>query len=115
MITVKQVYKSSSPQDGYRILVDKQWPRGVRKDVARIDEWLKDAAPSDELRRWFDYDPTRWPEFQERYEKELEGKADLLRRLKEKMRGKDIALLFAMEDEAHNNAVVLKNFIENLK
>jgi len=112
---VKQVYESSSPRDGYRVLVDKFWPRGVRRDVARIDEWLKDAAPSDELRHWFEYDPIRWSEFRERYDKELHGKEEVIRGLRIRSRGKDIALLFASSDKQHNNAVVLKEFIETLK
>ena len=115
MIKIKQVYRSSSPQDGYRVFVDKIWPRGVHMEIAKIDEWLKDAAPSDELRRWFEYDSERWLEFKERYGRELECKTELLKRFKAKTRGKDVALLFTAKDEEHNNAVVLKGFLESLK
>ena len=111
MIKLKRVYDEPMAADGKRILVDRLWPRGIAKEKARIDEWLKEIAPSDELRKWFGHDPARWDEFRERYRRELEAKAELLSGLR-KLAGKGtVTLLFAARDEEHNNAVVLKEML----
>ena len=111
-VRLKRAYQAPDPEDGTRILVDRLWPRGVRKEDARIDLWLKDIAPSDELRRWFGHDPERWPEFRRRYREELEARTDLRRKLEDACRQGPVTLLFAAQDERHNNAVVLKELIE---
>jgi uncharacterized protein YeaO (DUF488 family) len=111
-IEIKRVYEAPSDDDGARVLVDRLWPRGLSKDKAHVDLWLKDAAPSNELRRWFGHDPERWPEFRERYQAELaaDGAAlDEIRRL-EAERGR-VTLCYAAHDEAHNNAVVLRELL----
>ncbi|ANA41526.1 MULTISPECIES: DUF488 domain-containing protein [Geobacter] len=111
MIRIKRVYDEPTPEDGKRILVDRLWPRGITKDKARIDEWLKEVAPSDGLRQWFGHDPARWDEFRERYRRELDAKAELLDGLRKLAAGGTVTLLFAAKDEKHNNAVVLKDIL----
>ncbi len=112
MIRLKRVYDPVSPDDGKRILVDRLWPRGMKKEAARIDEWLKDVAPSDALRKWFAHDTGKWAEFRDRYQKELKGKGQPLAHLREESRKGNVTLLFAAKDPEHNNAVVLKNILE---
>ena len=110
-IRLKRAYEPPSPDDGIRILIDRLWPRGVKKTAAAIDEWMKEIAPSTELRKWFGHDPERWQEFQRRYEREIKqhpGEFDRLRTLAQHGR---ITLVFAAHDEAHNDAVVLKNLL----
>ena len=111
MFRIKRVYEEPATEDGKRILVDRLWPRGVSKEAARIDEWLKEIAPSDELRKWFGHDPARWEEFRERYRRELEAKTELLGHLRTVARKGAVTLLFAAKDEEHNNAVVLKEML----
>ncbi|HML77248.1 DUF488 domain-containing protein [Geobacter sulfurreducens] len=111
MVRVKRIYDEPATEDGTRILVDRLWPRGIAKDKARIDEWLKEIAPSDELRQWFGHDPARWDEFRERYRRELDAKAELLDGLRKLAAGGTVTLLFAAKDEKHNNAVVLKEIL----
>ncbi len=111
MIRIKRIYDPASPGDGRRILIDRLWPRGLKKEEARFDEWLKDLAPSDELRKWFSHDPAKWNEFQKRYRSELRGKAELLERLRTEARKGTVTLLYSARDEEHNNAVVLKELI----
>jgi uncharacterized protein YeaO (DUF488 family) len=113
MVKIKRVYDPASRDDGRRILVDRLWPRGVRKEDAKIDEWLKEIAPSNELRKWFGHDPARWQEFRKKYAGELAGKSGLLEGLRGEARKGVITLLFAAKDAAHNNAVVLKQLIES--
>jgi len=112
MLKVKRIYDRASPDDGKRILVDRLWPRGLKKEDAKIDEWLKDIAPSDELRKWFAHDPKKWKEFKERYKKELKDKGEILARLKKEVKHGDVTLLYSTRDEEHNNAVAL---METLK
>jgi uncharacterized protein YeaO (DUF488 family) len=112
VIRIKRVYDPVSPDDGRRILVDRLWPRGVKKEAARIDEWLKEIAPSDELRKWFSHDPAKWPEFRNRYRKELKVNAQLLEHLREETKKGKVTLLFSAKDSEHNNAAVLKNILE---
>ena len=112
MLKVKRIYDRASPDDGKRILVDRLWPRGLKKEDAKIDEWLKDIAPSDELRKWFAHDPKKWKEFKERYKKELKDKGEILARLKKEVKQGDVTLLYSARDQEHNNAVAL---METLK
>jgi len=116
MIRIKRVYAPPEGKDGVRFLVDRLWPRGVSKAAARIDEWRKDLAPSNGLRKWFGHDPSKWVEFQSRYRNELEsaGRMEELRSLGERARKETITLVYAARDEARNNAGVLKKLIEKL-
>ena len=115
MIKCKRIYEQPSADDGQRVLVDRLWPRGISRETARIDDWLKEVAPSDELRRWFGHDPERWDEFRHRYRLELAGKGDLLGQLLRDADRGVVTLLFAAKDEEHNNAVVLKELLEKQK
>ena len=112
MIRIKRIYEPPAPEDGTRILVDRLWPRGMARAEARLDEWLKEIAPSDGLRQWFGHDPGRWEEFRERYRRELAGNGESLARLKALAATGTVTLLFAARDEEHNNATVLKELIE---
>jgi uncharacterized protein YeaO (DUF488 family) len=111
-IRVKRIYAPPEPSDGTRILVDRLWPRGMARDAARIDAWIKDVAPSDALRRWYSHDPKKWSGFRARYLAELtqnKASAELQNIVRE---AATITLLFAAKDTAHNNAVVLREFLE---
>ncbi len=112
MIKVKRIYEKAEDTDGFRVLVDRLWPRGVKKEEAKLDEWLKDIAPSDELRKWFGHDPTKWEEFKKRYKTELSPKGELLGNLIEEAQGKDITLLYASRETEHNNVIVLRDVLE---
>jgi uncharacterized protein YeaO (DUF488 family) len=112
VVKIKRIYERASKDDGKRILVDRLWPRGIKKDDAKLDEWLRDIAPSDSLRKWFGHDPKKWHEFKERYKKELKGKADIIARLEKDVKQGDVTLLYSARDEEHNNAVAL---METLK
>ncbi len=109
MVRIKRAYEPARPADGHRVLVDRLWPRGVRKDQAQLDEWLKDIAPSDALRKWFGHDPRRWDTFRERYLRELRAPRaqELLEGLVARARAATITLIYAAHDELHNDAVVL--------
>jgi uncharacterized protein YeaO (DUF488 family) len=111
-IRIKRVYDPPDPADGVRVLVDRLWPRGLAKAKAQIDLWLKDVAPSDELRHWFNHDPSKWREFRSRYFRELRQHGDDLSALKKQAGRKRLTLLYAARDEANNNAVALKDFLE---
>lgn len=108
-IRIKRAYEPASTADGTRILVDRIWPRGVKKADARVKQWLKEVAPSNELRKWFGHDPARWEEFRRRYESELAGKRDLLGELRELAKSGPLTLVYSAHDEAHNQAVVLRD------
>lgn len=108
MLKIKRVYEVPADDDGFRVLVDRLWPRGLSKESAHIDLWLKDVAPSDALRKWFAHDPAKWPEFQQRYATELAARAEALSELRAQMRRGPVTLLYAAKDAAHNNAVVLE-------
>ncbi|HWI28420.1 MAG TPA: DUF488 family protein [Stellaceae bacterium] len=110
-IRLKRAYVAPSAEDGARILVDRLWPRGLRKSDAAIDRWLKDLAPSTELRRWFGHEPERWPEFQRRYKRELAKCTGLLDEVRALARQRPVTLLFAARDETHNEAVVLADLL----
>ncbi len=110
-VRVKRVYDPQASDDGVRVLVDRLWPRGMKRDEVRIDLWLKDVAPSADLRRWFGHDPTRWPGFQDRYRTELAGNAALEELLAMIKLDKRVTLLFGARDLEHNNAVALQDFL----
>ncbi|KTC83312.1 DUF488 domain-containing protein [Legionella cincinnatiensis] len=110
-IELKRIYEEPKKTDGFRILVDKLWPRGIKKEDAAIDLWLKEIAPSDALRKWFNHDAHKWAEFQKRYAKELEEKHELLNSIKEKAKQQKVTLLFASKEVEHNNAVALLNIL----
>lgn len=109
MIKVKRVYAGAGRDDGFRILVDRLWPRGLSKQSARVDQWIKEIAPSDELRRWFSHDPDRWEGFVQKYFAELEGKHELAESIIKKG---DVTLLFSAKDEERNNAVALAEYLK---
>jgi uncharacterized protein YeaO (DUF488 family) len=108
---IKRVYEQPASADGVRILVDRLWPRGLSKERAHVDIWLKDIAPSTELRKWFNHDPDKWAEFQTRYRKELKSKSDLLATLREMTAKGPVTLLYGAKDEAHNEARVLQELL----
>ncbi|MEN5144699.1 DUF488 domain-containing protein [Brevundimonas diminuta] len=110
-VALKRVYEPPSPTDGTRILVDRLWPRGLSKDKARIDLWLKEIAPSTELRRWFAHDPAKWAEFQRRYRAELDVNASTVAELKAALADGPATLVYGTKDEAHNDAVVLAAYL----
>ncbi|TWJ18895.1 DUF488 domain-containing protein [Geobacter argillaceus] len=112
MIKCKRIYEQPSLADGRRVLVDRLWPRGMSKENARIDDWLRELAPSDSLRRSFCHDPAKWDEFRSRYAEELRGRTELLETLREQAATGTVTLLFAARDEEYNNAVVLKQILE---
>ncbi len=111
MIKIKRIYDPVSEDDGKRILVDRLWPRGVKKEDVGIDEWLKDIAPGDGLRKWFSHDLSKWQEFKKRYQRELKDKSELIEKLKKEAKRGKVTLLFAAKDVEHNNAVVMKEVI----
>jgi uncharacterized protein YeaO (DUF488 family) len=115
MIQVKRVYEKPSREDGLRVLVDRLWPRGLTKERAAVDLWLKDLAPSTDLRKWFGHDPARWKEFQTRYRKELGEKKESLRFLKQQSQKQPLTLLYGAKDEEHNEALVLQRILEGRK
>ena len=108
---VKRVYAPVERGDGLRVLVDRLWPRGIKKANAAIDRWLRDIAPSAELRRWFAHRPQRWPEFRRRYLAELQERPELIEEICKAARGGPVTLVYAARDEAHNDAVVLKELL----
>lgn len=110
-VQLKRAYLPALATDGTRILVDRLWPRGIRKSAAAIDFWIKDLAPSTALRNWFGHDPARWPEFRRRYSAELRDHRDRLAELRALARGKIVTLVFAARDERHNDAVVLRDVL----
>ena len=111
MLRVKRVYDTVSDEDGFRILVDRLWPRGISKERAKVALWLKDIAPSDGLRKWFGHDQRKWNEFREKYYKELGNKENLISLMLEKISSGNVTLLFGAKDEEFNNAVALKEYI----
>jgi uncharacterized protein YeaO (DUF488 family) len=112
MLRTKRIYDEPSEDDGLRVLVDRLWPRGLSKEKATIDRWEKDIAPTNELRKWFGHDPEKWEEFLQRYRAELEGKEEVLARLRQEAGEGTVTLLYAAKDEEQNNAVALKRYIE---
>lgn len=112
MIRVRRVYDKPRPDEGKCFLVDRLWPRGISKESLKIDAWLKDIAPSDSLRRWFGHDPERWEEFRQRYNKELDENRDALKPFIDALKKGNVILIFSAKDLEHNNAVVLKEYLE---
>jgi len=110
-LIVKRVYDEPADDDGYRVLVDRLWPRGLSKQKAQLDEWDKELGPSTELRQWFGHDPARWDEFRRRYDAELAGAEELWRPLVERARTERVCLLFGAHDSEHNQAVALREFL----
>ena len=107
-IRIKRVYEQPSHEDGKRILVDRLWPRGLSKEKASVDLWLKDIAPSTELRKWFAHDPSKWDEFKQRYLSELKENSEAVQTLKEELKKGQVTLVYAAKDEEHNDALVLQ-------
>ena len=114
-LKLKRAYEPASKDDGLRVLVQQLWPRGVSKQKARIDLWLKTLAPSTELRRWYGHDPARWPQFRKRYRAELKGQGDVLALLKYVAQRKPVTFVYAASDEERNSAVALKEWLERGK
>jgi uncharacterized protein YeaO (DUF488 family) len=113
IINIKRVYEKPAKTDGFRILVDRLWPRGLTKKKARVDLWLKDVAPSTELRQWFGHDPARWQKFTTRYAKELAKNKPEVKILKEAIKAHKVCVLvYGAKDEVHNNAAVLRKFLK---
>jgi uncharacterized protein YeaO (DUF488 family) len=113
-IRLKRIYEPVGEQDGYRVLVDRLWPRGVSKDDAAIDLWLKEVAPSRSLRQWFNHDPKKWNEFKTRYFAELDDNRQRLKPLLEVANVSNITLVYASRDEEHNQAIALREYLETL-
>ena len=111
MIKIKRVYDPPEPGDGKRILIDRLWPRGLKKEDLKMDEWLKEIAPSDKLRKWFSHDPKKYEEFKKRYAKELEDKSGILARIKAEAKKGTVTILFSAKDTEHNNAKVLRELL----
>lgn len=112
MINIKRIYEKKEDSDGYRVLIDRLWPRGVKKEEAHIDLWLKEIAPSTNLRKWFHHEPEKWPEFKKRYHQELNKNKSLIEDLLQKP--EPLTLLYSAKDEKHNNAVVLQEYLSEL-
>ena len=110
-VRLKRAYEPQAPSDGTRILVDRLWPRGVSKAAAAIDQWIKEIAPSTALRKWFGHDPARWREFRRRYAAELRERPDELRALRDQAKRGPVTLVYSAHDEAHNDALVLRDIL----
>ncbi len=116
MIKIKRIYDEPLKNDGYRILIDRLWARGLKKEKAKIDLWLKEIAPSNELRKWYSHDPTKWNSFKEKYKAELKGKEKLLDQIKKQEKEKrTLTLLYSSKEPRLNNAVALLEIINQLK
>lgn len=113
MIKLKRAYEAPKKSDGFRVLVDRLWPRGIKKEELALGRWLKEVAPSSELRKWFNHDPEKWTEFCRRYAAELEEKKEAIEFLREKSEEGSLTLVFSAKDTKHNNAVALKKFLES--
>lgn len=112
-IDIKRIYDEPAATDGYRILADRLWPRGISKETAHIDYWAKDLAPSPALRRWFGHQPDKWPEFEALYWQELQNGAEALKKLKEEVKNKShLTLLYAAKDTEHTHALVLEKYLK---
>ena len=112
MIKLKRVYEAEAREDGVRYLVERLWPRGVKKESLHIDGWLKEAGPSTELRKWFSHDPEKWPEFRRKYFAELNDRSEAWSSIRDAARRGTVTLLYSSHDAEHNNAVALKEYIE---
>jgi uncharacterized protein YeaO (DUF488 family) len=110
-VKLKRAYEKPSARDGMRILVDRLWPRGLKKEAAALDEWMKDLAPTTELRKWFGHDPERWADFKRRYRVELRHHADLLEDIRRRARSHPVTLVYAARDETHNEAIIIRDVL----
>jgi len=110
-LRIKRVYDPAEPGDGYRILVDRLWPRGVSRERAQLDEWARDLAPSTDLRKWFNHDPKRFPEFRERYREELRSHSDQIDGLRERASRGPVTMVYGARDTEHNDAVVIAEVV----
>lgn len=110
-IQIKRAYELAAAEDGDRYLVDRLWPRGVKKDALVLSGWLKEVAPSNSLRRWFGHDPARWAEFRRRYREELKSHEATLKPLRDALKRRTVTLVYSARDEGHNQAVVLREFL----
>jgi uncharacterized protein YeaO (DUF488 family) len=115
MLKVKRIYEAPEPSDGFRILVDRLWPRGITKEKAALDLWLKDIAPSNALRQWYQHDPEKWPEFQHRYAVELRDKQQTLDLIRDQAKTETVSLLFGSKEMERNNATALLAILNTLK
>jgi uncharacterized protein YeaO (DUF488 family) len=111
MLALKRVYDKTAPEDGVRFLVERLWPRGIKKTDLRLDDWLKDVAPSAALRRWFSHDPQKWTEFQKRYSAELDSHPEACEQIRSASRHGLVTLVYSSHDTEHNNAVALKEYL----
>lgn len=112
MIKIRRIYDQAEPGEGYRVLVDRLWPRGISKEKACWDEWMREVAPGNELRKWYGHDPSRWETFRERYRQELGSRNDLLLRLRDLERAHGtLTLLYSSKEQSINNAVALREFL----
>lgn len=111
MLKIKRVYEKAESSDGTRFLVERLWPRGIKKEALKMKAWLKDAAPSADLRSWFGHDPLKWSEFQKRYQVELKAKPEAWAPILQAAKQGDVTLLYSAHDMEHNNALALKNFL----
>jgi uncharacterized protein YeaO (DUF488 family) len=114
-VAIKRVYEPPADSDGQRVLVDRLWPRGLSKDKADVALWLKEIAPSTELRKWFGHEPEKWPEFQKRFRAELESNGEAVGQLRSLAAKDKVTLLYSAHDEQHNNAVVLAAYLKDGK
>lgn len=112
-LKIKRIYQEADKKDGMRILIDRLWPRGIKKEEGKIDLWLKDIAPSSDLRQWFNHRPEKWTEFCKRYHKELSLKQALIQTLLDAIKKHDVTLLYGAKDEKFNNAIALKEYLEH--
>jgi uncharacterized protein YeaO (DUF488 family) len=112
-VRAKRIYEAAEPGDGYRVLIDHVWPRGVSRERAQLDEWARELAPSDELRRWFDHRPERFPEFRSRYRAELAVHGERLESLRRRARDGPVTITYAARDREHNNGVVLAELLRS--
>jgi len=110
-LALKRAYEHPGARDGFRILVDRIWPRGVSKEAAAIDLWLKEIAPSTALRKWFGHDPAKWSQFRDRYFRELDANRDAVAELRKRARQRKVTLVYGAKDETHNQAVALKDYL----
>ena len=112
MLKIKRVYDEYEKSDGLRVLIDRLWPRGLSKEKAHVDIWLKDIAPSTELRKWFGHDPEKWNEFKKKYSKELNDNKEVVAKMVELVDENEVTLVYGAKDEEHNDAVVLKEYLD---
>ena len=110
-ILTKRIYETATDNDGYRILVDRIWPRGMSKKEAHLDDWIKEVAPTDKLRKWFDHDPKKFDGFEEKYRNELKDKTEILQKIRKKAADRTVTLLYGAKDTEHNQAIVLRKVL----